>query len=667
LWLLGALLKVGGRGRPSVVSTLNAEKRRVLRNEPGQAGLAAKLGRLVNAIVAEVNTVHNLTLYPLTTRDTLKHMTGGAAILEACRSRKEADVLAQAALDVASSAGRANRGAVVGVLGRDNAQGSVSTTRLVECTGLSRAYINKSKSKVADGDLGMFARLNKQTTARAQRLCRTRLDPRHGACPLGSECEYLHDCQCCKKGKICAAFECKNWDKEKARLSNIRRMNKQQKLLGRPTRVSEAEKVATRRWMNKENPARSGDNKAICWMTKGRDDFYYEEYRSVPAQCKIIKYALQLCGDDLEKAAERPKNEWERSVRTYLEALKDGALDALTIADIRPNEPLDIEKAMADMDSVGQRMMDGDREAWVCGEDGVDGADGSELDDVEGEGEYGGAGYGARVLKPRSQKFFYGCVLKGMRMWHRPPHNHCPRCAKFEKATARVKELTTALLSTAADPEHATNIAIVDRAGGSVAGWEETRKLGLELPDLLKHVTWDAETRPYLSLWHKAMQKGECLWQLDYGGLNDSANNKVAVWSVTVMAPGRAQEHFDCFFDQAGKDDTGSTGKEGAAKKDGQTGIFFLQQMLDPAAWEDNVCLFQSEYPEVHTIGLSGDTGNGYRAYAMLEELSHVFVKYGYKVILSPLAPGHAWNRTDARIAHMNTFLRLLLARCVCM
>jgi hypothetical protein len=47
----------------------------------------------------------------------------------------------------------------------------------------------------------------------------------------------------------------------------------------------------------------------------------------------------------------------------------------------------------------------------------------------------------------------------------------------------------------------------------------------------------------------------------------------------------------------------------------------------------------------------------------MLEELSRLFVKYGYTVELSPLAPGHAWNRTDARIAHMNTFLRLLLAR----
>ena len=46
-----------------------------MRHDPGQLGLAAKLGHLVDVIVAQVNTVHNLTLYPLTTRDTLLYMT----------------------------------------------------------------------------------------------------------------------------------------------------------------------------------------------------------------------------------------------------------------------------------------------------------------------------------------------------------------------------------------------------------------------------------------------------------------------------------------------------------------------------------------------------------------------------------------------------------------
>jgi hypothetical protein len=415
--------------------------------------------------------------------------------------------------------------------------------------------------------------------------------------------------------------------------------------------------------MHKENPARSGDNKEICWMTKSADDFYHEEYRTPTAQREIIADALQLGGRELRAAAECPTNEWQRNVRTYLEAVADNALDDLTVHDIRPNGKFDIEKLIEEMDSVGQKMMDGDKEEWVCGEQGVEDDGGSEMDSVDGGGEYEGTAYGARVLKPRSKRFLYGGVLDGLRMWFRPPHDYCDRCAKYDKTRARITELTIALLSNPTDPEYVINSAIVGRAGGSVEGWAEQRKLTLQLPDLLKHVTWNAETRPFLKKWELGMTTRDALLQLDYGGLNDSANKKVSVWSATVMAPGREQEHFDCFFDQAGKNDDGSTGKAGKAKKDGQTGIFFLAELFDKDKFNGEICLFKYHYPEVHHIKLSGDTGNGYRAYAMLEELSLLFQKYGYTVELSPLAPGHAWNRTDARIAHMHTFLRLLLAK----
>jgi hypothetical protein len=345
---------------------------RVLRNAKGQKGLAFKMGHLVNTIVDQVNTVHNLDLYPLTTRDTLRHMSGGAALLKASASKKDSEVLAQAALDVVSSAGRACTAAVLGVLAQPNEQGSVSTAELVERTGFSKAHVNKSKKKVAGGDLGVFAQLSKHTTARAQLLCRTRLDPIYGECLFGSDCKYLHDCQCCKKGETCAAFQCKKWNKENARLSNIRRMKKTQELLAQPIMVSELEQVATLRWMHKENPARSGDNKEICWMTKSADDFYHEEYRTPTAQREIIADALQLGGRELRAAAECPTNEWQRNVRTYMEAVADNALDDLTVHDIRPNGKFDIEKLIEEMDSVGQKMMDGDKEEWVCGEQGVE-------------------------------------------------------------------------------------------------------------------------------------------------------------------------------------------------------------------------------------------------------------------------------------------------------
>jgi hypothetical protein len=125
--------------------------------------------------------------------------------------------------------------------------------------------------------------------------------------------------------------------------------------------------------------------------------------------------------------------------------------------------------------------------------------------------------------------------------------------------------------------------------------------------------------------------------------------------------------HFDFFFDQADKKmkGAGKSKKDGKAKKDGQTGIYFLRELLDPnrSPMGNGVSMLQGAFPEVKHLIFSGDTGNGFRAYAMLDELSCVYEKYGYTVELSPLAPGHAWNRTDARIAHMNTFLRLLKAR----
>ena len=94
------------------------------------------------------------------------------------------------------------------------------------------------------------------------------------------------------------------------------------------------------------------------------------------------------------------------------------------------------------------------------------------------------------------------------------------------------------------------------------------------------------------------------------------------------------------------------------SKKNGKTGIFFLAELLskerDPKGeWKS---LMERICPGVIHLILSGDTGNGYRAYEMLQELSNVFPKYGYSVELIPLGPGHAWNRTDARIAHLNTF-----------
>ena len=228
----------------------------------------------------------------------------------------------------------------------------------------------------------------------------------------------------------------------------------------------------------------------------------------------------------------------------------------------------------------------------------------------------------------------------------------------------RLTELQTAILSLPGSVEYNKHSEIVGRAGGPVKAWEEVRNLQIKLPDLQKHVTWDRTARAHLKTVEKTMPVTTTVWQLDYGGVNDSAGNKVSVWSATIIsapATGRKQEHFDFFFDQAPSKDKFTNG---TAKKDGLTGILMLGEMLDPekSPKGDGVSLFATHYPENEEILLSGDTGNGYRAYQMLEELSKVFTKYGYRNKLIPLAPGHAWNRTDARIAHMNTMLNIILA-----
>ena len=96
------------------------------------------------------------------------------------------------------------------------------------------------------------------------------------------------------------------------------------------------------------------------------------------------------------------------------------------------------------------------------------------------------------------------------------------------------------------------------------------------------------------------------------------------------------------------------------AKKNGETGIFFIGELLNPlrSPKKDGVALLKQLYPDGTHVILSGDTGNGYRAYEMLEALSHVFEKFAFTVELIPLGPNHAWNSSDSRIAHLNILLR---------
>jgi hypothetical protein len=432
---------------------------------------------------------------------------------------------------------------------------------------------------------------------------------------------------------------------------------------------------ATRKWMAQVNAPRSGDKKTICWMVKDKEEFYFEDYRSATGQKAIIAIALDCeeTGDKLRHDAASPTNSWLRNVKTYIghsitshssrqkntthnkimlppfpDAKDSGSFDEISVHELRPEGPVDVAVLVA----AGLAEVDADKD-WDKAQEVVV-EEGPEESDVEGsvDGKQ-------HNLYPRSYDTFYGNVLKSMRLWKRPPHDNCERCEDYTTTYARRTELTAALGADSNNPEYETFQKIVKRAGGEVKAQEENRTLEHRLVDLKRHVCWRNDQRKYLVRRRTNMGPTGLELQLDYGGFTDSGNNKVSVWSATVMAKGREQEHFDFFFDASD------------AKKNGQTGIFFLGELLDPRMAplegqkdKDNpVCLLKMRYPELSQMVLSGDTGNGYRAYEMLEELSKLFEKFGIDVELIPLSPGHAWNRTDARIAHMNTFLRGVKAK----
>ena len=409
--------------------------------------------------------------------------------------------------------------------------------------------------------------------------------------------------------------------------------------------VPDEEEAATRWWTREENPARSGDKQVICWMVKTKERFYEDDYRSVPAQKDIITHALENDSGLLERV-KNPKNVWHHNVRKYLAAKKEGNLSKLRIHTKSPQGPSDMTEALA--------LAERHEEEGASEDLDLDKEEGAEEEQAEEENEDD-----ELTLHPRTYKCFYNSILKNERLWQRPPDNACERCNEFEVTRTRIQELTTALLisSQSSHPEYAKHKEMVERAGGSQAAWAEQRALTAKFPSLEKHVEWKAYQRKYLKNRENNLEDDELLLQLDYGGFTDSNGRKSSAWSATVMGKNREQENFDFFFNAAnqnnGKDDPG-------AKKNGTTGVYFLRELLDPSKNPDDqtVSFLKMRYPNVKRIILSGDTGNGFRAYLMCEELSTVMPKFDLSVELIPLSPAHAHNRTDARFAHMNTKLK---------
>ena len=467
-------------------------------------------------------------------------------------------MLAKKALEIFDVAGPACKGGVLGVLAAKDAdgEGTLATAQLSKITGASTRSVRRARQADANGDAN-----------------------------------YFNSAQ--RRGEGAHA---------KTKRSTV--------IL--------SEYDATRKYMYESNPARSGDTMAVAWMVKSKGDFYYEEYRSVAGQRRIIELALESeHGPQLQKDAKSPKNRWEMNVSLYLRLQREGNLSALRVRQCQVPKSMeaglrDVLKRVEMDDEVRPEDMH-----WYDELEELEAADGLER---------------KHSVIPRSYSYFYDVLLSGMLVRKRPPHNYCERCVKYEKKRARLSTLVQALTSCSTDADYAEHQKVVKHAGGRNRASAEQRSLEFELRDLQKHVEWRETARKYLK-WRLATDENVLHIQLDYGGFNDSANKKFSVWSATVMIKGRDQEHFDFFFDAHN------------AKKDGRTGVYLLYEFLE---------MLSLRFDERNLL-LSGDTGNGYRGYEMLEALSGLFEAKGFYVELVPLSPGHAWNRTDARIARLNT------------
>jgi hypothetical protein len=263
-------------------------------------------------------------------------------------------------------------------------------------------------------------------------------------------------------------------------------------------------------------------------------------------------------------------------------------------------------------------------------------------------------------LVPRSMRCLYNTIMKDMRLWQRPPETICSRCRKHGLLLSESRLLFDAINAIPGIPGYCDHLEVLKSYDGLSKAWESYRKVGHKLIDLRRHVTWRENQRAYLKTREEDLKANEILMFLDYGGMTDSANSKVNVWSCTVLIRDRDPSHIDFFFDP----EFNKHGLPGH-KKNGEAGMFFMDELLNPDRGPngDGVSLMQVLFPGKNHLLLSGDTGNGYRAYQMLHYLSMLFSLYAWRCELIPLSPGHAFNQTDARIARINAFLERVMRK----
>mgnify|MGYP007025649891 CR=1 FL=1 len=417
---------------------------------------------------------------------------------------------------------------------------------------------------------------------------------------------------------------------------------------------SDMECVGWKEALALECPARSGDQQQIFWLTETKEEFYYQFVRSPRGMKMAISCALQAdLAAVLAEVADTKGGQWGRNVRLYMRHQKAGTLDTLECTQWRKQLPvLTGDDLVTDLLAATNEHDDDEDDAMRLAmvEQEEERREDKE-DDVE-------------RLRPRSRHAFYRKLGKGWRFWERPPDDHCKRCARFAESAAEISDLTHLLYGgqLLTDRERLES-PLVAKLGGLAKAREHLRRLHQKHGDLEKHVTWKKTQRQYLKTRKITLRPlKDALLYLDYGGLTDSEGKKVSCWSCTVVTRDNPDEHFDICFDARNQHD----GEDGW-KKDGVAGVFCLFELLRPqVSHPHQYGLLRQVCPEVINLLLSGDTGNGFRGFQMLDSLSQVGGHpdlAGYVVELVPLSPAHAFNPSDARIARLNTHVKKLKRR----
>jgi hypothetical protein len=163
---LRKLLAVGS-GRPASSDSVYV-RRRVLRTG-SHPGYAQQVASFFKRVISAVNAVHTLQLAPLRISHVLEHIPEGKALLEKSKTVKETELMAQAAVDIVNTAGRACRGTVVGLLATATApngkagKNSVLSNKVVQnITKCSMSHINRSRAKVLRGEASTFTSQTKR-------------------------------------------------------------------------------------------------------------------------------------------------------------------------------------------------------------------------------------------------------------------------------------------------------------------------------------------------------------------------------------------------------------------------------------------------------------------------------------------------------------------------